>query len=246
MPEKPIIKYASAEEAALVAERVKTFAFDEDPPSANTILLVGEDGSGKTHFACTMKELGPVYILDTELRADKVATVMFGIKTIVRVYDYIGMYAAVRGIIAKFKPPGTIVFDSGTDLTKFAGQRFMDEAKLDKIYPVVLYDEVYRKCDAVYNACRRAGFNVVITGQMKDEYVGENRTGKMIPKIYNRLFYTADITVLCNKDKTKKLLKRPYGIDMEYPFKLETTLPKLINDLKPTGGPNGSGISGQS
>lgn len=233
MPEKPVVKWANEEEARLVAEQVKTFAFDEPPEPLYTVLLVGEDGSGKTHFACTMKELGPVYILDTELRGEKVATQMFDIRTIVRIYDYIGMYAAVRGIIAKFKPPGTIVFDSGTDITKFAAQRFMDEAKIDKIYPKVLYDEVYRKCDAVYNACRRAGFHVVITGQMKDEYIGENRSGKKLPKVYDRLLYSSDITVLCNKDKTKQLLKRPYGIDMNYKFTLETTLPKLINDLLP-------------
>ena len=57
------------EKAELIRQR-EAFTFSEYDDNPRLVLLVaGREGSGKTHLACTMNQLGPVYLIDTEYRA---------------------------------------------------------------------------------------------------------------------------------------------------------------------------------
>jgi len=213
-------------------------AFKFADPSDSTkqvILIAGREGSGKTHLACTMNELGPVYLIDTEYRASIVTRKFNNIKFAL-VKNYQDMVVATKHIL-KHQPPGTIIIDSGSDLQTFAEIEYLDRTKMEKVYPIFNWADVWAMCNALIDDIRFSkNFNLVITARVKEEYVGDKPTGQIIPRIYSTLPYKADVVLQFPNDKHHKIAVTKNGFTGELSASLEpnTSLPKLIKQLSET------------
>ena len=193
------------------------------------VLLAGREGSGKTHLACTMNELGPVYLIDTEYRAQIVTRKFEGVKFAV-VKSFIEMAIAVKHII-KHQPPGTIVLDSGTDLQTFSEIEYLTRTEKEKVGMPWNWAEVWRLCNAIIDDIKFSQrFNLVITARLKEEYLNDKPTGQLIPRIYSTLPYKADIVLQFAGEKERRLMLTKNGFtgNLQTPPPDKATLPQII------------------
>jgi len=177
-------------------------AWDEIPdnPADNAFIVLAEglQGAGKTHFAMTFPE--PIFLLDTENRADKVAAKFKAEgKQVYRkkCMSFDDIRQAVAQLIFAQHGGGTIVIDSGSDLQSYAETEFLQQNRKEKIWPQVLWGEVHAKTDNLLAAIRDKGFYCVITGRLKEEYIGEYgegvKSGNMVLEGYKKLPYRVDV-----------------------------------------------------
>jgi hypothetical protein len=202
--------YQTEEEKQLLLKMRDEFQFESNdnlPPAF--ILLAGSEGTGKTHTACTMSSLGPVYLLDTEYRSQWVTRKFKDIKR-ANIRNYKQLVAAVKAIIAKFPPPGTIVIDSGSDIQKYAEIEYLERTKAEKVWPQFNWSEVFSMCTALINDLRFAGYHLVMTARLKEEYRNDKPTGNMVPRIYSEIPYKADFIIqyIGGGKKSKKILEK--------------------------------------
>jgi len=128
--------------------KCESFKFNEiDDSNKLVVLIAGKEGSGKTHLSCTMSEIEPVYLIDTEYRAHIVIRKFSNVK-FATAKNYNELVVAVQHII-KYQAPGTIVLDSGSDLQTFAEIEYLERTQRDKVYPIFNWGEVYKLCNAV-------------------------------------------------------------------------------------------------
>lgn len=160
-------------------------------------------GYGKTHFANTFPN--PV-ISDTEGRAAIVARkfpknklYIKHTKNMADVRNTVMMMATQLCPDPDRRHEWTWVLDSGSDWLQFAESEYLKEAKKDKVYPTVLWAQVYDKIDMVFDKIRELGFNAVITQQLKEEYKGEKPTGNMVPSGYKKFPYRVDVQIQLQK-----------------------------------------------
>ncbi len=208
------------------------FQFSDPKPSKLFILIAGREGSGKTHLACTMRQFSPVYLIDTEYRANIVTRKFEGIK-LALAKNFQDMAVAVKHIL-KYQPPGTIVIDSGSDFQTFAEVLYLERTKQEKVYPVFNWSEVWGMCNALIDDIKFDGrFDLVITSRVKEEYVNDRPTGQIVPRIYSTLPYKADIVLQFGSDKGRKLAVTKNGFRDEEQLTLERgrTLPQIIDLL---------------
>jgi len=232
---RSVIDLQSDEERAEVKKFSDAFQLEAVKPAdielpPMLLLVWGSEKSGKTHLLSTMSAVMPVYILDTELRAEYVQKKFENVR-VARCRNFIEMFLSVKGIINKY-PKGMVVFDSGTDLHKFAQERSQEELGVERIFPVTTWDYVYFKERALLNALKDAGFHVGITARAKDEYVKNEKSGNKIPNCFNELPYKADLVILCKEDKTKIVQKNGWGLTTDVEFKITDTLPVIIDKMK--------------
>jgi hypothetical protein len=230
---KPNPFYTSEKEHAELLARRDTFKFSE-PESAPKLVVViaGREGTGKTHLACTMSELEPVYLIDTEYRAQMVTRKFKNVRFAV-VKDFLEMAVAVKHIL-KHQPPGTIVIDSGSDLQTFAEIAYLDRTKMEKVYPVFNWSEVWGMCNAIIDDVKFSQrFNLVITARVKEEYVADKATGQVVPRLYSTLPYKADVVLQFSPDKERKLVVTKNGFTGSTAGSLDHTrgLPQIIKQL---------------
>jgi len=125
---KPSPYYKNEKERQELSALREAFRFSEPEPMPKLVVLIaGREGSGKTHLACTMNELGPVYLIDTEYRAQIVTRKFTGVKFAV-VKSFLEMVVAVQYVL-KAEEPGTIVLDSGSDLQTFAEIAYLERTE---------------------------------------------------------------------------------------------------------------------
>lgn len=205
---------------------------DPSEVSKLVILIAGREGSGKTHLACTMSELEPVYLIDTEYRA-QIVTRKFKNVMFAPAKDFEEMVVAVKHIL-KYQEPGTIVIDSGSDLQTFAEIEYLERTEKDKVGMPWNWAEVWRLCNAVIDEIKFSrGFNLVITARVKEEYLNEKPTGQIVPRIYSALPYKADIVLQYSSDKERRLLitKNGFTGDLSGTLDRQVTLPNIIQRL---------------
>jgi len=224
------------EKAALIAAR-DSFKFDEpDKLPSSFIMLSGPEKVGKTHTACTMADIGPVYILDTEQRAQFVVKYFRKQKkdvSYVVCRDYNDIVIATKGITKNY-PQGTIVIDSGSDLQTFAEIKYLDRTRAEKIYPIFNWADVWAMCNAIIDDIKRARFNLVVTTRVKEEYSNDKPTGQMVPRIYSALPYKSDLMIMWRgKGKTSKpeIIANGFTGDLSIELPVDINLPKLIKQI---------------
>jgi hypothetical protein len=145
------------------------------------VLAEGLQGVGKTHFSMTFPE--PIFILDTENRADVVAAKFAGNKKVYRkkITTFNDLRLTLVQRIFSEHEGGTIVIDSGSDLQTMAELEYLEEAKMEKIYPTYIWARVWEKIDNMLKTIRDRGFYCVITGRLRDEYTDDGkRTGDYV------------------------------------------------------------------
>jgi hypothetical protein len=203
-----------AEKQELLARRdAFKFSTFEDSPKL-VVLVAGREGSGKTHLALTMSENEPVYLLDTEYRGQIVARKFKANVRFAVVKNFIDLVVAVKHIL-KHQQPGTIVIDSGSDLQTFAEIAYLERTKMEKVYPIFNWSEVWGMCNALIDDIKFSQkFNLVVTARVKEEYAGDKPTGQIVPRIYSTLPYKADVVLQFGNDKERKLHVMKNGFDL--------------------------------
>ncbi len=226
------------EQQELLAKR-DSFKFSEPELSPKLVLLVsGREGSGKTHLACTMSELGPVYLIDTEYRAQIVTRKFKNVQFTVA-KNFREMAVAVKHIL-KYQRAGTIVLDSGSDLQTFAEIEYLERTEREKVGMAWNWAEVWRLCNAIIDDVKISQqFNLVITSRLKESYVNEKATGNFVPRIYSTLPYKADIMLQFTQEKDPRLLVTKNGFTggVGTPAPSASSLPQLITLLSKTTQP---------
>ena len=226
------------EQQELLAKR-DAFKFSEPEQSPRLVILVsGREGSGKTHLACTMNELGPVYLIDTEYRA-QIVTKKFKSVQFTVAKSFREMAVAVKHIL-KYQRPGTIVLDSGSDLQTFAEIEYLERNEREKVGMPWNWAEVWRLCNAIIDDIKFSEkFNLVITSRLKESYVNEKATGNFVPRIYSTLPYKADIMLQFTQEKDPRLLVMKNGFTGEIGTAVpkSSPLPQLITLLSKTTQP---------
>jgi len=235
---KPNPFYRSAEEKAVLLKLKSVFAFDEVPPPNVLILIAGPPAAGKTHLACSMAELGPVYLLDTEYRAHLVSQKFENIKRKV-VTNYQEMVVAIKYIIDNFEPPGTIVIDSASDLQQFAEELYCDRADKERVGLPRNWGDVWELCNAVISLVKFSDFNLVCTARVKEEYANDKATGKEVPRIYSALPYKMDLSLQLSGDikEPPVLLKNGFDRSVDLKITRNMTLPEILAVTIPTPTP---------
>jgi len=230
---KPSPYYRNEREYKDLLARSDSFTFNDPNESPPLICLIaGKEGSGKTHMACTMSELGPVYLVDTEFRS-QIVTRKFPNVRFTLVKNYSEMVVAIWYIL-RHQPPGTIVLDSGSDLQIFAEIEYLERTEKEKVGMPWNWSEVWRLCNAIIDDIRFSKkFNLIITSRLKEEYAGDKGTGRMIPRIYSTLPYKADIVLQYTLDKIPQLQVTKNGFTGEASgiFTRGVTLPRIIHRL---------------
>jgi hypothetical protein len=200
---KPNPFYTNEKEKQELIERRDTFTFDSpDAHNKLVVLIAGKEGSGKTHLACTISEHEPVYLIDTEYRGGIVAKKFKNTK-LATVKNYTDLVVAVKHILMH-QPPGTIVIDSASDLQVFAEIEYLERTKKESIYPIFNWADVWALCNAVIDDIKFSKkFNLVLTTRVKEEYIGDKPTGKIVPRIYSTLPYKSDVVMQFENDKER-------------------------------------------
>ncbi len=230
---KPNAFYKNEAERKELQARCDTFRFSSPEATSKLVVLIaGKEGSGKTHLACTMTELGPVYLIDTEYRAQIVTSKFKGVK-VATAKSYMDMVVAVKHILAH-QPPGTIVIDSGSDLQTFSEIEYLERTEKEKVGMPWNWAEVWRLCNALIDEVKFSqGFHLVVTARLKEEYVSERATGQWVPRIYNTLPYKADVVLQYGLDKDRKLTVTKNGFTgvSTGTVPRDKSLPQIIAEL---------------
>ena len=231
------MKYASTtEEKKQLSSALEKFSFEEPKDIKDNPLIVisGEQGTHKTHLACTISEMMPTYLLDTEHRGHIVARKFPKNLFYKQVSNYLDVVVATHAIFRVAKEPSAIIIDSGSDFQQYAETRYKEVAKVEKIWPQYLWSMIWDMCDKLLYDIRESGHTLIITTRMKDEYIGDKTTNKKIPRIYNRIPYAADIMLEMTGDIKKPIIatKNGYFADNTMEFTSELTLPQIITKIK--------------
>jgi hypothetical protein len=169
------------------------------PPPPVFAVVIAEPGLGKTHFGLTFP--GPVVVLDTEFRADEVLRKFRGVD---RFWKKIEKFDDVRQAIARAskkyaKSPGTILFDSGSDLNLLAEAEVLAEiaANEKKAHKTLHWGPVNARFKNLFGFLRDRRWNAVFTARLKDEWKGDDRTGVRAPGgfVTDKLAYHADFVL---------------------------------------------------
>lgn len=231
------MKYAATDqERKQLTTALESFEFQVPTEVQDNPLIVisGKQGTHKTHLACTMTELMPTYLLDSEHRGHIVARKFPKNLFYKQVSNYSDVVVATHAIFKAAKVPSAIIIDSGSDFQQYAETRYKEIAKVEKVWPQYLWSMIWDMCDKLLYDIRESGHILIMTTRMKEEYVGDKATNREIPRIYNRIPYAADIMLEMTGDVKKPIVvtKNGYFANNLLEFQKELTLPDIIQQVK--------------
>jgi len=232
------LKYTKQEEES-IRKLTSTFEFETEENHADIILIGADTGEGKTHLACTMSEVMPVAIGDTEMRAsivtNKFKDSAFPIqrKTIRTYLETLSfLYAAIKYFKTLGKK-GCIVLDSVTEVQQFAEEYYKEVAKLEKVWPQYLWAQIYSYCDNIIKIVKDSGNTLVMTSKVKEKYVNDKPTGELVYRTYHRYPYLSDIAFMLDHEKPLlRVTKDGYWQDLKQEIPRTLSLPQIIEVIK--------------
>jgi len=175
-------KRTTKKKSSSVVEYDMDFSTDTPPKTPNiTIEISGPPDSGKTHFCRTFPN--PLF-LDTEAKAWIVLNKFEPVEwKVVESFNTIraGVYWAINN-----DDIDTIVIDSSSEIRQLAENEWLQETGKERVFPTVLWGEVYEKVDALTKDIKESGKHYVVTARLKDEYIGDQRTGRQIVDSYKK------------------------------------------------------------
>lgn len=200
--------------------------------------LVGEPAKGKTD--ATLNFPKPL-LLDTtpNMEAYPVMLKKFGYKRdeALKAYKRVRSLQDIRNGVKYALDGGfkTVIIDSSSLLQEFAGNEWCKENGKKSVFPITNFGQVREKIDVVMNSIKSQGLNVVLTSQMKDEYIKDTKTGGRIKDGYARLDFQADYRIfieVTNGKRTCTVIKNRFADETDPQYaKVITTidLPTLMN-----------------
>jgi hypothetical protein len=213
------------------------FKFDDAMLQHNFFILLSSlPKLGKTHFACTMSESEPTYLLDTEFKGGDVARKFLSTGNMYykKITSFVEMAAAVRYIVTTpdICPKGTIIIDSGSDMQSFAEELYLLEMGKETVGLPRNWADVFSKCNALIKEIKGAGFNLILTTRMKEEYKMNAPTGRVVPRIFDNASYLADIAVEWNTENKPMVKLNAYRKQTEPIPMTAKSVGELIEQLK--------------
>ena len=182
---------------------------------ALAVELVGKEATGKTHVSGSFpypalcdtenkgwrvwKKLGQSKYFQAESWEDVLSFYYHIMENTVTSQDQQGH------VIDPAMTVDTVVFDSSRDLRDWAELFTLNILGKKSLFSKqegaqkVQYALVYQKLDDLIQSLRKSGRNVIFTARMKEEYVGDTRTGRMIRDGYNKAPYQFDVIVYLKK-----------------------------------------------
>lgn len=236
---KPNPYYRNDEEkAALIAMR-DAFSFELPVPSNLVIGIAGPPGNGKTHLLCTLagEEYGPLYLLDSEIRAHLVTKKFTAPIKTAPIRSYKELVAGMKWILKNVKPPGIIAVDSGSDLQTFAEEEYLERVGREKVGLQWNWPEVWALVNAIVDEVKFSGFTFAFTTRVKDEYSGEKATGNIVPRIYSGLPYKCDLFLQFDKTRTPTVVKNGFHERIDYLLTRQMSLPEIIKTVQDQNAP---------
>jgi len=177
-----LIRSKPAKKTRKPVQAEEEFKPDEIPQKTGiTIEVSGEMDMGKTHFARTAPN--PLF-LDTEAKA-YIVLKKFPPCPWKRVETFADIRNGVKWAIENPEIE-TVVIDSGSDVRDLAAQEWCNEMGKERVWPRVLWAQVYEKVDWIPKALEKAGKNLIVTARMKDEWIGDTSTGRRLADSYKR------------------------------------------------------------
>jgi hypothetical protein len=172
------------------------------PPDVVVVDIAGREGSGKTHMALTSTKPA---ICDTERKAFRILDK--GIGNASKHFspsDWNDVVAFTEHVL-KDSEVETVVFDTLKELEEMAHRDTLEELsrdrgkKVDSLYSrdagAVQYKYVNERIENLIKRLRVVGKSVIFTSRMKDEYVDNQKTGRLIRDGWNKMPYYADFCV---------------------------------------------------
>jgi len=172
--------------------------------------IIGEPGTGKTHLSLTFPN--PLLIDTTPKMESLVVAKKLYPEDWQKRYRHVNTMQQLRaaveyGIREGFK---TVIFDTSPDLQRLAVNEWLQETGKEKPYPIVVFGQIRDKVDKVIYRVVSAERNVVFTSQLKDEYVGGEKTGRRERDGYKRLDFMCDIRLYLKIVEVKEGSKKKY------------------------------------
>ena len=165
-----------------------------------SILIVGEPCTSKTHMACTFPKWA---MADTENKSWNVVRKFPSPKWFLpQNFDDVRQW-----VYQSVEDSGieTLIIDTASAMQDWAMNEYLDEhpqAKGDTKYQAVYsgggqkeWSKVYEKMDELIRMCAVNSKKLIFTARLKDEYIGEHRTGGRIPQIYKNVLSEVHIAV---------------------------------------------------
>jgi hypothetical protein len=215
---------------------IKTYNKADSPRAGLVALYYGEPGTGKTFNALSYP--GPMLVIDTETRCELVLrqqeedkeVYIAPAQSLADIRESLNFFYQKTKDIERGSSiisPATVVIDSATLLLQMAQEEYLKTSGAQKIYPQFMWGEVYALLDELIMKMRNFGCNIVFTGQLKDEYTGEGKTGRKILDVYKRIPFWCDLIIECTsnrEDKSRSLTVIKNGYSEHQYFKIPAGL----------------------
>jgi len=110
----------------------------------------------------------------------------------------------------------TIIFDSSTDLRAWAELwtlKEMGRGTLMSEKGAVMFNKAFEKLNHIIQHPRKKGLHLIFTTPLKDEYINDQKTGKMVPGGYSKAAYQFQYRIL---------------LRMGLPYKGKTIYPRRV------------------
>jgi len=160
---------------------VKFDAIPED--NVYSLDVYSMHGLGKTHFACAHPP--KVLLGDTENKAHTVVKKFRGLVDWKRVNTFED-FRQLCYLAIDSPDIHTVVIDSGDDIQDLAAKEWCVENHQKAVFPIVNFRYVYKKIDELTLQLEEARKWFISTSRMKEEWVNDVSTGRMIRDGYKK------------------------------------------------------------
>lgn len=188
------------------------------------IEVMGDPGVGKTHFSLMFPQpylfditpvkeaLAVYYKFSVANKWDDIAELAMFKDEYSRYYHPFNLAALRKKVsdVIKRDDVRYVIFDSAQYLQPMAVEEYLQETGKKAVYPITEYHYVRSKIDVIINNLIKSGKSLIFVATLKDEYVGNQKTGRRIPNSYINVEYLAHIRVMIKIENEKGSNVRKY------------------------------------
>lgn len=170
--------------------------YTKRPVDSFVVDIAGGEGKGKTYLALTSPHPA---ICDTERKSYRVIDSGVGNPDKVFYPDSWQDIEAFAIHAVEDPDVSTIIFDTLKEIEEMALISTLETLGKDSLHSeagAVQYKYVNAKLEGLFRVIRMAGKSAVTTARVKDEYVGNNRTGRGIRDGWSKMPYYADFCLM--------------------------------------------------